>query len=125
MRQEGLPIILLDDPVVAYFQAEKLTAVYRQVLPRFKPRFVFLLDADEFIVTPSKDDPYAQLRILEPGSQAQYFWRTYIPGPTWQEGDVADPLRRIKHRLAVERSWLKSVIVTKPEIDMRLKIQRG
>ena len=41
LQQEGLPIILFDDPVVGYFMAEIVTAVYRKVVPKFKPRFVF------------------------------------------------------------------------------------
>jgi hypothetical protein len=48
LQQEGLPVIVFDDPVVAYFQAEKMTAMYRKVVHQFNPRFVFLLDADEF-----------------------------------------------------------------------------
>ncbi len=125
LQQEGLPLILFDDPVVAHFQAEKVTAVYRKVVPKFKPRFVFLLDADEFIVASSREALYAQLRALRPGTQAQYCWRTYIPAPTGPEGDASDPLRSITHRKVVERPVQKAVIVTDPKIDMKLKVQNG
>ena len=125
LQQEGLPIILFDDPVVAHFHAEILTAVYRKVVPKFKPRFVFLLDADEFIVAPSREALYVQLRAMRPGTLAQYCWRTYIPAPTGPEGDASDPLRSITHRKAAERPWWKAVIVTKPKIDMKLKIEQG
>ena len=126
LQQEGLPIILFDDPVVAHFHAEIMTAVYRKVVPNFKPRFVFLLDADEFIVASSREALYAQLRALRPGTQARYCWRTYIPAPTGPDGDTSDPLRSITHRMVVERyPFWKAVIVTKPKIDMKLKIQQG
>jgi SAM-dependent methyltransferase len=125
LQQEGLPIILFDDPVVAHFHAEILTAVYRKAVPKFKPRFVFLLDADEFIVAPSREALYVQLRAMRPGTLAQYCWRTYIPAPTGPEGDASDPLRSITHRKAAERPWWKAVIVTKPKIDMKLKIEQG
>jgi hypothetical protein len=125
LQQEGLPIILFDDPVVAHFQAEIVTAVYRKVVPRFKPRFVFLLDADEFIVAPSREALYGQLRALRPGTQAQYRWRTYIPAPTGPEGDSADPLRSITYRKVSERPWWKPIIATQPKIDMKLQIQQG
>jgi SAM-dependent methyltransferase len=126
LQQEGLPIILFDDPVVAHFHAEIMTAVYRKVVPTFKPRFVFLLDADEFIVASSREALYAQLRAMRPGTQAQYCWRTYIPAPTGPEGDASDPLRTITHRKVVEHHpWGKAVIVTKLKIDMKLKIQQG
>lgn len=126
LQQEGLPIILFDDPVVGHFQAEIVTAVYRKVVPKFKPHFVFLLDADEFVVAPSREELYAQLRVMRPGTQAQYSLRTYVPAPTGPEGDSADPLRDITHRKAVEqRVWWKSIIVTDPKIDMKLKIKQG
>lgn len=125
LRRQGLPIVLFDDPIVGHFQAEKVTAVYRQVVPKFKPRFVFLLDADEFIVTPSREALYGQLRSMHPGSQAQYYWRTYVPAPTAREGDAFDPLRSITHHRISEDQWAKSIIVTSPKIDTRLKIQQG
>lgn len=125
LQREGLPILLFDDPVVAHFQAEIVTAVYRKVVPRFKPRFVFLLDADEFIVASSRAALYDRLRALRPGTQAQYCWRTYIPAPTGPEGDRSDPLRSITHRKASERPWWKPIIATQPKIDMKLQIQQG
>ena len=126
LQQEGLPIILFDDPVVAHFHAEIMTAVYRKTVPKFKPRFVFLLDADEFIVASSREALYVQLRAMRPGTQAQYCWRTYMPAPTGPEGDASDPLRSITHRKVVEHHpWWKAVIVTDPKIDMKLKIRQG
>ena len=125
LQQEGLPIILFDDPVVAHFQAEIVTSVYRKVVPNFKPRFVFLLDADEFIVASSREALYAQLRTMRPGTQAQYCLRTYVPAPTGPEGDASDPLRSITHRKVNERPVWKAVIVTDPKIDMKLKVQNG
>jgi SAM-dependent methyltransferase len=126
LQQEGLPIILFDDPVVAHFHAEIMTAVYRKAVPKFKPRFVFLLDADEFIVASSREALYVQLRQMRPGTQAQYCWRTYIPAPTGPESDASDPLRSITHRKVVEHHpWWKAVIVTDPKIDMKLKIRQG
>ncbi len=126
LQQEGLPIILFDDPMVAHFHAQIMTAVYRKVVPKFKPRFVFLLDADEFIVASSREALYAQLHAMRPGTVAQYCWRSYIPSPTGPEGDAADPLRSITHRKVVEhRPWWKAVIVCDPKIDMKLKIWQG
>lgn len=125
LQREGLPVILFDDPIVGHFQAEIVTAVYRKVVPKFKPRFVFLLDADEFIVTPSREALYTQLRAMRSGTQAQYRWRTYIPAPTGPEGDASDPLRSIIHRKAEEGAWWKPIIVTNPKIDMKLRIKQG
>lgn len=125
LQREGLSVIVFDDPVVAHFQAEIVTAVYRKTVPNFNPRFVFLLDADEFIVTPSRVTLYTQLRALRPGTQAQYLWRTYIPAPTEREGDPSDPLRGITHRRAFEEPWSKTIIVTKSKINKWVSIQQG
>jgi len=125
LQQQGLPIILFDDPIVGHFQSEIVTAVYRKVVPNFNPRFVFLLDADEFIVTPSRETLYTQLRALHPATQARYCWRTYIPAPTGPEGDPWDPLRSITHRRAYEKPRSKTIIVTKPKINKSILIQQG
>lgn len=125
LRQEGLPIVLFDDPIIGHFQAEKVTGLYRRIVPKFKPRFVFLLDADEFIVAPSREALYIQLRAIRPGCQAQYYWRTYIPAPTSRDSGTADPLRRIIHRRANEEPWAKSIIITDPTIDTKLKVEQG
>jgi SAM-dependent methyltransferase len=126
LQQEGLPVILFDDPLAGHFHAEIMTAVYHSVVPKFKPRFVFLLDADEFIVASSRDALYAQLRAIRPGTTAQYCWRGYVPAPTGPEGDPSDPLRSITHRKVVEHDpcW-KVVVVTNPKIDTKLKIIFG
>ncbi|OBG62545.1 hypothetical protein A5703_20825 [Mycobacterium sp. E188] len=125
LQREGLPIILFDDPIVGHFQAEIVTGVYRRVVPKFRPLFVFLLDADEFIVAPSRDALYGQLRAMRPGTQAQYRWRTYIPAPSGPDGNASDPLRSITYRRAEERAWWKPIIVTKPKMDKKLRIKQG
>ncbi len=126
LQQEGLPVVIFDDPVVGHFQAEIVTAVYRKVVPKFKPHFVFLLDADEFIVSQSREALYSQLRAMRPGTQAQYRLRTYIPAPAGPESDTPDPLRNITYRKADEhRIWWKTIIVTKPNIDTKLNIKQG
>ena len=54
MRQEGLPLLIMDDPVFGHFQSEKVTQAYRMVAPVFNPDLVYLLDADEFLRAPSR-----------------------------------------------------------------------
>lgn len=124
--RDGLPIVLFDDPFVADLQEDKITAMYRRVVPKFKPRFVFLLDADEFIVAESREALFCQLRTLPPGVQGRYFWRTYIPAPTQTQSEISDPLRSITYRRTAENPPTpKSIIATKSNIDKKLKIHRG
>lgn len=126
LQSEGLPIVIFDDPIVGYFQAEKVTFAYRKVVPVFQPRFVFLLDADEFIVARSREHLQTQLQRLSPGTQGRYFWRTYVPSPTDQsQASTGDPLHDIVYRRHTERQWPKSIIATDDAIDAKITIQQG
>ena len=54
LQREGLPLVVFDDPIFGYYQSEKVTHVYRKVVPVFNPELVWFLDADEFIHAPSR-----------------------------------------------------------------------
>lgn len=124
LQAEGLPLFIFDDPIVGYFQSEKVTFVYRRVAQEFNPDYVFLLDADEFIVADSPQALRQELQCLPRGTQAQYFWRTYIPAPG--ANCSADPLRTIRHRRRTEEPpYPKAVIVRSPHQDAHLVIQQG
>jgi hypothetical protein len=124
LQTEGLPLFIFDDPIVGYFQSEKVTFVYRRVAPEFNPDYVFLLDADEFIVADSPQALREELESLPTGTQAQYFWRTYIPAPG--ANCSADPLRTIRHRRRTEEPpYPKAVIIRSPHQDAHIVIQQG
>ena len=125
LQQEGLPLVLFDDPVVAHVQSEKMTAMYRRIVPLFKPKFVFSLDADEFVVAQSREALFAQLRAIKPGSQAHYYWRTYIPAPVARASDDFDPLRDITYRRTSEKPRAKVIVITNARFDNKLKIEQG
>jgi SAM-dependent methyltransferase len=124
MQIEGLPIVLFDDPIPGYFQSEKLTFLYRKIAPIFRPKLVYFLDADEFIVARSRESLEAQLKQLPAGAQAFYPWRTYVPGP-----DAAPPrdlLREITHRRRREEPvFYKAVLARVPQLDNDLVIDQG
>jgi hypothetical protein len=124
LQAEGLPLVIFDDPIFGYFQSEILSFVYRRVVPVFRPRYVFLLDADEFIVTRGRDELEAELAQLPPGSQAQYCWRTYVPSPEHRE--LADPLRQITWRRRAEApAYPKSIVICSRDLDPRITIAQG
>jgi hypothetical protein len=124
LQAEGLPLLIFDDPIVGYFQSEKVTFVYRRVVPEFNPDYVFLLDADEFIVADTPDALRAELQSLPRGTQAQYFWRTYIPAPG--ETSSEDPLRTIRYRRRTEAPpYPKAIIVRSASQDQHIVIQQG
>src|SRR5947208_11559468 len=53
--QEGLPLSLIRDERIGYFQPEMITPLVRDLLRRANADFVFVLDADEFLKTPSRN----------------------------------------------------------------------
>jgi hypothetical protein len=124
LQAEGLPLIIFDDPIFGYFQSEILTFVYRRVVPVVRPRYVFLLDADEFIIASGREQLEAELAQLPPGSQAQYCWRTYVPAP--EHGACSDPLRQITFRRRAEAPpYPKSIVVCSRDLDSRITIAQG
>jgi SAM-dependent methyltransferase len=124
LQAEGLPIVVFDDPIAGYFQSEKLTYLYRKIAPEFRPKFVYFLDADEFIVAQSRASLEAQLNQLPAGAQAHYPWRTYIPGPNAEA--LRDPLRDITYRRRMEEPvYYKAVFVRLPLLDSDLIVDQG
>uniref|UniRef100_UPI0022EB16A9 glycosyltransferase family 2 protein n=1 Tax=Falsiroseomonas oryzae TaxID=2766473 RepID=UPI0022EB16A9 len=98
---EGLPLTVFDDPVRGYFQAEKMTFLYRRLLPQFRPDFVLLLDADEFLAVPDRAALEAALASIPAGRYGIARWRNYVPRP--EDGPAeADPPRQL--RFCVDRA---------------------
>lgn len=127
LRQEGLPLLIIDDPVFGHFQSEKVTQTYRMVAPVFGPDIVYLLDADEFLRAPDRATLEAALATLPAGSSALLPWTTYVP-----RGDVdparllADPLGTVTERRRQEEPvYYKAVIRRDPADDARLVIEQG
>jgi SAM-dependent methyltransferase len=79
--REGLPICLIDDSVMGYFQSEKMTNLLGRITSAFFADFVIPLDADELIQVKNREEFLEQiLNIPDPG--VGYMpWVTYIPEP--------------------------------------------
>lgn len=79
LAREGLPITLRRDDRVAFLQPEILTPLARELLAMQGAAFVFMLDADEFVATPSRIALERVLARVPPGVHALANWRTYVP----------------------------------------------
>ena len=125
--EEGLPLVVFDDPTFGHFQSEKVTEVYRRVVSVFQPQLVFLLDADEFIRAPDRGALEAVLSQLEPGEQGLLPWMTHIPDPQASlEQLLTDPLGSSPWRRRQEEPvYYKAVIRRRPEDDLDLVIEQG
>ena len=127
LRREGLPLLIISDPVFGHFQSEKVTQAYRMVVPVFNPDLVYLLDADEFLRTPSRAALDAALGRLPRGSAGLLPWTTHIPLPGTAPAQLlADPLAAMPWRRRCEEPvYYKAVVRRDAADDLRLVIDQG
>ena len=129
LQREGLPVLVFDDPIFGYFQSEKMTHVYRKVVPIFQPEIVYLLDADEFLHAPSREALEQAMGQVAPGTMALLPWRTQVPTPgvpVDAAQALADPLAALPGRRRQEEpTYYKAVIRRDPAQDDRLVIEQG
>lgn len=127
LRAEGLPLLIVDDPVFGHFQAEKVTETYRRVVPVFQPELVYLLDADEFIRASGRAALEQALAALPAGHVGLLPWVTHLPDPSVPEAQARqDPLGHAPMRRRREEPvYHKAVIRRRPADDARLRVEQG
>jgi SAM-dependent methyltransferase len=103
LEREGLRVVVIDDPVVAYLQSEKMTRMLRGVSAALLPDFVLALDADEFISCESPTTFREQLGLIPPGAAGLIRWSTYVLSPELVAQEVSDPPRSMTLRRRAER----------------------
>lgn len=77
--RSGAPLVILAQNSETFRQGETLTEVARKIVGRFRPDWIFALDADEFVVAESRGALEAALRGLPTGTSGLLPWRTYLP----------------------------------------------
>lgn len=130
LQGEGLPVVIFDDPIFGYYQSEKMTFLYKRAVETWTPRYVVLLDADEFISVQIKPLFRAALLPLRPGSMGLVPWRTYVLSPEQAAGPAADPPRWMRFRRAEEHpefhpGFHKAVIAVDPQNPLDVAIPQG
>jgi len=127
LQREGLPLIVFDDPIFGYYQSEKVTHVYRKVVPIFDPELVWFLDADEFIHAPSRAALDAAFGAVPIGNAVLLPWRTHLPAAQVDAARLlADPLGAMPERRSREEpAYFKVVVRRNPADDERLVIEQG
>ena len=127
LQREGLPLVVFDDPIFGYYQSEKVTHVYRKVVPVFNPELVWFLDADEFIHAPSRAALDAAFAVVPVGDAVLLPWRTHLPDVQVDPARVlADPLAAMPDRRRREEpTYFKAVVRRDPRDDERLVIEQG
>lgn len=103
LRQEGLPLMIVEDPALGLDESAKLTLLYRMVASVFNPELVYLLHADQFLRAPDRSTLEAELAGLPMGACAALRQLSYVPDTATAARTVlADPLSMIVDRAAAE-----------------------
>jgi len=79
LRAEGMPIELMRDTALAFRQGDRIGELTRLAFQRFGADHVFALDADEFLVAPSRAVLEGHLAALPAGACASVPWRNQVP----------------------------------------------
>ncbi|WP_209125688.1 glycosyltransferase family 2 protein [Alkalihalobacillus sp. BA299] len=56
LRSEGLPLTVIQDESLEFIKGKKTTKILYDTLQKFNPDIIFLLDADEFLVSSNNKD---------------------------------------------------------------------
>jgi len=108
LRDEGLPLMLLSDSTVGYWQSPRMTMLMREVAVRqCEAEWVLPLDADEFIA--ERQAGCLRRVLAESSGPVHLRWTTYAPRRTDDPND-ANPATRIRFRASEESTWYKVIV---------------
>lgn len=123
LRAEGLPVVWISDDAPGHYQSRRLGALARAAAAFVSPRYLFPLDADEFIAAESRDHLLSALRSLPGDRVGRATWKTYVPTPD-DDARIANPLTRITHCRQGELQWYSKVVApahlfSDPSVSLR------
>jgi SAM-dependent methyltransferase len=126
LQQEGLPIVIFQNPEKGYFQSKKLTKLLRAAAASFFPDFVFPLDADEFIKCSSRNVFVDALKNVPHAGFCRISEETYIitPAEALQLQDVTPKLLKCRRKNEIG-NFSKAIIRLDGAWLTKLKIEQG
>ena len=123
LRAEGLPIELIRDTTIAFRQGERIGELARAAFRRFGADHVFALDADEFILAPSRAALETHLRALSAGASASLPWKNYVPEDAPPNG--MHPFARIRLSATADVKPLTKLVLGREFVDAGREISHG
>ena len=115
LQREGLPLRVLRDTSLEFFQAERMTALARETLVRERCDFVLAMDADEFIKCASRKAMEQALAAIPAQAHGAVHWLTYVPDAFDDAFRVPDLRRRRRtERHASYKSIVGRSFVARP-----------
>jgi hypothetical protein len=91
LRDEGLPLTVGLDRSLAFNQAERMTQALRQAITQFDADAVFALDADEMLVTSSRDALEAAVAAIPSEQIGMLPWDLYLANDANDARTAEDP----------------------------------
>jgi hypothetical protein len=116
LKAEGLPLVIEHNHELGFSKAEWMNKVARDVLSARRADFLFMLDADEFIKSPSRAYLDEAINAIPVGATAALKWESYVPTPD----DISterNVIKRIQHRSAKEGNPICKVTLCKRFAD--------
>ena len=111
LRDEGLPLTLGLDRSIEFHQGRVLTAAMKRALAEHDADYGFALDADEFVVAPSRGALEAELARVPRDGIGYLRWTLYVPRAGAEA--AAHPFERLPLRVADPRVTMAKVVVTR------------
>jgi glycosyltransferase involved in cell wall biosynthesis len=112
LAKEGLPVSVLANAQPGYAQLEMTTIAVRHAFATTPADFVFPLDADEFIKTPSRPEMERVLAEAPSSAHPLMTWQTYVPDFSVPYTNAVDAARTAR-RLPKERHGYRKVVVAR------------
>lgn len=116
LKAEGLPLVIEHNNELGFNKSDWMNKVARDVLSARQADFLFMLDADEFIKSPSRAYLDEAISAIPVGATAALKWESYVPTPN----DISterNVIKRIQHRSAKEGSAVCKVTLCKRFAD--------
>ncbi|MDE3209083.1 MAG: glycosyltransferase family 2 protein, partial [Pseudomonadota bacterium] len=112
LQREGLSVVVQDDPLFGHFQSRRMSQLCRQACLVFSPDYLFALDADEFIMAPTRAALEEELGHLPSGHHGVLAWSTYVYQPVQDGQYPASTLARMIFRRLQETPGYYKVVVS-------------
>lgn len=110
MQKEGLPLVVLDDPIKAYNQEEKMTRFCKQTMLTLFPDYIFFLDADEFIKCNSKNEFLKEINKIPPKGKGFIDWQSYITNQSKDKDEDRKSEFKMLRRLKNEQKIFRKIV---------------
>jgi len=79
LKSDGLPLLIIEDKNSKYDQLLKMNQLLLKAVNEFEADIIIPLDADEFIISKTGENPRKILEKIEPHTFWYVKWKTYVP----------------------------------------------